>query len=187
MKSKFILTSHNYYVGVDDKNKPTITSNINKAISFNSREKAENFLKSSPKKIVEMNWSIVDLNYAYLSNQDNSNYDIESEVENIEDFVKHIYQRQYVLNSELETVNKEIVDIEHAAEFYTLNAAQGYKLYKLLHDARVRRRECKDELAKISYILDGKFNDCITERISRQINGLENRKYRPRVLAELFT
>ena len=61
----------------------------------------------------------------------------------------------------------EIEDIEHAAEFYNLDASHGYQLYKLLHDARVRRRKCKNAIAWIDFILEQR-----PERFVRTIHQL---------------
>ena len=68
-------------------------------------------------------------------------YDILEKVKEISEFTKQIEQRRLYLIEMIHNIDLEIVDIEHAAEFYVLNASQGYKLYKLLHDARNRRRE----------------------------------------------
>jgi hypothetical protein len=56
----------------------------------------------------------------------------------------------------------------------------------MLHDARIERRKCKDGLAKISYVLDGNFQDCLQDKMSKRIEGLNHREYEPRVLKELF-
>ena len=78
------------------------------------------------------------------------------------------------------------VDIEHAAEFYNLNASQGYKLYKLLHDSRIKRRELKDELEKINLSLGTSIRSANMENLERSIIGLEHRQYTPRINKELF-
>ena len=44
------------------------------------------------------------------------------------------------LDDELERIRLEIIDIEHAAEFYDLDLYKGWKVYKMLQDARKRRR-----------------------------------------------
>jgi len=72
-------------------------------------------------------------------------YDILDRVREIAEFTKQVEERRLYLMEMVHKADLEIVDIEHAAEFYNLNASQGYKLYKLLHDARNRRREYKTE------------------------------------------
>lgn len=92
-------------------------------------------------------------------------------------------RRQYLIN-ELRLADLELTDIEHAAEFYELNAAQGYKLYRLLHDVRVRRRRAKDELQ----LLDTFLNSSVTriDNVCKQAEGYSSRSYTPRVNKALF-
>lgn len=80
----------------------------------------------------------------------------------------------------------EIEDIEHAAEFYNLDASHGYQLYKLLHDARVRRRKCKNAIAWIDYILEQALDRFIENDPSPRIAGTRSRDYAPRALPALF-
>ena len=82
--------------------------------------------------------------------------------------------------------NLEIEDLEHAAEFYNLDASHGYQLYKLLHDARVRRRKCKNAIAWIDYILEQAPDRFIENDPSPRIAGTRSRDYAPRALPALF-
>ena len=111
---------------------------------------------------------------------------IDEKISDISDFIRILEMKRDYLNSMLSVVDQEIVDIEHAAEFYTLNASKGYKLYKMLHDCRVRRREYKNELQKITYILNVYPSHQKLIDLDKQIAGIEERKYKPRVLKELF-
>ena len=77
-------------------------------------------------------------------------------------------------------------DIEHAAEFYNLDASHGYQLYKMLHDARVRRRKCKNAIAWIDYILEQAPDRFIENDPSPRIVGTRSRDYAPRALPALF-
>ena len=86
----------------------------------------------------------------------------------------------------IHTIELDIVDIEHAAEFYTLNASQGYKLYKMLHDTRIKRRDYKDELQKIESTLGTSIRSANMNNLEKSILGLEHRQYTPRVNKELF-
>lgn len=113
-------------------------------------------------------------------------YDILDKVKEISTFTKQIEERRLYLMEMIHKTELEIVDIEHAAEFYNLNASQGYKLYKLLHDARNRRREYKDELEKINLSLGTSIRSTNMENLERSILGLGNRQYTPRINKELF-
>lgn len=61
-----------------------------------------------------------------------------------------------------------------------------HKLYKLLHDARNRRREYKDELEEINLSLGTSIRSANMENLERSILGLDNRQYAPRINKELF-
>lgn len=113
-------------------------------------------------------------------------YDILDKIKEISIFTKQLEERKLYLIEQIKIVDLEIVDIEHAAEFYNLNASQGYKLYKLLHESRIRRREFKDELQKIGYILGTSMRSSEIQNLENSIAGLDNRQYTPRVLKELF-
>ncbi len=113
-------------------------------------------------------------------------YDILDKVKEISVFTKEIEERRLYLIEMVHNIDLEIVDIEHAAEFYTLNASQGYKLYKMLHDARIKRRLYKDELKKIDLSLGTSIRSANMENLEKSIVGMDHRKYEPRVNKELF-
>lgn len=71
-------------------------------------------------------------------------------------------------------------------EFYNLNAAKGYKIYKMMQERLIRRRQNKNETLKINYILTGGINGLTSKNIRKHIESMENRYYQPRVLKELF-
>ena len=70
--------------------------------------------------------------------------------------------------------------------FYNLDASHGYQLYKLLHDARVRRRKCKNAIAWIDFILEQRPERFVENDPSARIVGTRSRDYAPRALPELF-
>lgn len=113
-------------------------------------------------------------------------YDILEKVKEISEFTKNIEERRLYLMEKIHEADLDIVDIEHAAEFYSLNASQGYKLYKMLHDIRRKRREYKDELEKINLSLGTSIRSKNMENLERSIIGLNNRKYEPRINRALF-
>lgn len=97
--------------------------------------------------------------------------------------------RQAVLLNSQHQIELEIQDIEHAAEFYNLNAFGGYQNYKLMHDARKRRREVKDEIQKTQWILeclDINKNAAGQAELEEKFATLVSRNYVPRALPELF-
>lgn len=90
------------------------------------------------------------------------------------------------LRRELSNVDLEICDIEHYIEFFALDAAKGYKAYRMLKERLKRRRHIKDEIAKVNCFLAGSSGDFSSGKIDRQIKGFDNCRYTPRVLNELF-
>ena len=70
------------------------------------------------------------------------------------EFIQTIHSQRDVLVNAQKKAELEVEDIEHAAEFYNLDASHGYQLYKMLHDARVRRRKYNNAITRIDYILE---------------------------------
>lgn len=176
-------TKEGYFI-VGDVNKATKWSRIESAdnvcrcLNRSSKYKEYMFevkLASSSNKITTLPDEEVELQY-----------DILDKVKEISDFTQRLEKRSLYLNSMLSKIDLEIVDIEHAAEFYELNAAQGYKIYKLLHDARVKRRAVKNELEEIKLSLGTSLTSVNLSNLEKSIIGLSNRKYTPRINKELF-
>lgn len=71
-------------------------------------------------------------------------------------------------------------------EFYNLDAAKGYKIYKMMQERLIRRRKNKDEAMKIEYILTGGIKGITSKQTRKRFEALESRQYRPRALKELF-
>lgn len=94
--------------------------------------------------------------------------------------------RKDKLTDQLSTVDKEICDILHYIEFCNLNAAQGYKAYKMLKERRIKRRSIKNELQVLDIILGKKISETATDEIEKAISGMDKRRYEPRVMKELF-
>ena len=132
----------------------------------------------------------------FISNPDLENADLRLELLNAEFYLQHlkdfrkfiqtIHSQRDVLVSTLKKAELEVEDIEHAAEFYNLDASHGYQLYKMLHDARVRRRKCKNAIAWIDYILEQAPERFIENDPSPRIVGTRSRDYAPRALPALF-
>lgn len=94
--------------------------------------------------------------------------------------------RKDELLSQLSKVDQELSDINHYIEFVNLNAAQGYKAYKMIKERRIKRRSIKNELQVLSIILGKKISETATDEIQKAVAGMDKRKYEPRVMNELF-
>lgn len=188
----YIICNNDNYLHRDKKNHFSIVHTMKNATTWNDAQKADNVCTINAKELVLK----YGLEVKYVSQENKVvnppakpielGYDILDKVKEILEFTKQIEERKLYLIEMIHTVDLEIVDIEHAAEFYNLNASQGYKLYKLLHDARNRRREYKDELEKINLSLGTSIRSANMENLERSILGLDNRQYTPRINKELF-
>ena len=94
--------------------------------------------------------------------------------------------RKDELVQQLSKVDQELSDVNHYIEFCNLNAAQGYKAYKMIKDRRIKRRSIKNELQVVDIILSKKISETATDEIKKAIDGMDQRTYEPRVLNELF-
>ena len=99
---------------------------------------------------------------------------------------KDAKKRKEELCKQLSDVDKELSDINHYIEFCNLNAAQGYKAYKMIKERRIKRRTIKNELVVVETILEKRLSDSIAEEIEKVIHNLNVRTYTPRILNELF-
>ena len=111
---------------------------------------------------------------------------IEEKIFEIQNFFRSICRQKEVAEQKITEAEKEIFDIEHAAEFYLMNASQGYNLYKMLHEARIKRRKYKDQLQNIEYIISGGMDGLIIGSTHKRICGMDERQYKPRILDSLF-
>lgn len=94
--------------------------------------------------------------------------------------------RKNELTSQLTIVDKKLSDVLHYCEFTTLNACQGFKLYKMIRDLRQERRMIKNELEVVNFILGKKITDSVSEEAQKLIHNIQTKRYEPRILTELF-
>ena len=83
----------------------------------------------------------------------------------------------------------ETQDVLHKIEFTNENVVSGFKRYKQLQDVRQRRRKAKDSLEFATLILSSGLltsMKTLREEIDKMKSEMESRKYKPRVLTELF-
>ena len=95
-----------------------------------------------------------------------------------------LYAKVY---SDLTAASDEIADIEHAIEFKTVNAAQGYQLMAELKKARRKRREAKDAKFLIEIAMSHRNNNVWGHsRLESAIEQLDTRQFTPKVRNDLF-
>ena len=115
------------------------------------------------------------------------------------DWLEYIRQFLYIsssaktyhdeLNEQLSEVDQKICDILHYIELYELSETENLEVMEQLKQFREERREIKNCSIKVdtfTRLLGTSGNIAKSKEAIRAIEGLENRKYAPRKLAELF-
>lgn len=97
--------------------------------------------------------------------------------------LKEMYSKVY---GDLTAAGDEIDDLEHAIEFKTVNAAQGYQLMAELKKARRKRREAKDAKLLLEIVMDEEGKGWVDGRLETAIEQLGNRKFTPKIRNDLF-
>lgn len=191
MELLFIITNGSGYIYYDKNQKMSTTNKRELAKRF-TKEKAENFMKNLAGTMKNLGYRIEpddETNQVIeqvISDTDESIAEILAQVRNFESYMQDIGKRRDTLTYELSKVDAEIEDILHAAEFYNLNACEGYKLYKMLRDARIKRRKLKDYIEVVGYVERATGKDFANNVGSKSILGKESREYKPRVLNKMF-
>lgn len=86
---------------------------------------------------------------------------------------------------DLDIIQKQLVDLDHVTEFYSMNASDGYRLNKTRKDFLQRRRIIKNELAVLDMISNYLGDGATPAKINRFVNavmGLDHRIYTTRVM-----
>ena len=138
-----------------------------------------------PELVKQITQEKVNENTETPSNSENIQYWIDK-ISDLNGLASEALHRKDNLLSQLSKIDQELSDIDHYIEFVNLNAAQGYKAYKMIKDRRIIRRSIKNELDVLNIILGKKISETATDEIHKAITGMDNRKYEPRVLNELF-
>ena len=138
-----------------------------------------------PELVKQITQEKVNENTETPSNSENIQYWIDK-VSDLNGLASEALHRKDDLLSQLSKIDQELSDIDHYIEFVNLNAAQGYKAYRMIKDRRIIRRSIKNELDVLNIILGKKISETATDEIQKAISGMDKRTYEPRVLNELF-
>ena len=202
-KMYYIMDTYGSYYMVNSSSKISATTNPNLATKFTlakANNVIQNMIKPNQryqyvlKEAEEVGHEVVEYVDAYSGDYmetrlDDMNLDWNSYIEEVIDITSQLRQYRSNLSYMLSQVNKEICDIMHYVEFFNLDAARGYKVYKMLKERRIRRRHIKDEFEKVSAVIQAMGDEPFMQRMNtclRQMEGLDHRQYEPRVLVELF-
>ena len=138
-----------------------------------------------PELVKQITQEKVNENTETPSNSENIQYWIDK-ISDLNGLASEALHRKDDLLSQLSKIDQELSDIDHYIEFVNLNAAQGYKAYRMIKDRRIIRRSIKNELDVLNIILGKKISETATDEIQKAISGMDKRTYEPRVLNELF-
>lgn len=97
--------------------------------------------------------------------------------------LKEMYSKVY---GDLTAASDGIDDLEHAIEFKTVNAAQGYQLMAELKRARRRRREAKDAKLLLEIVMNTETREWGDGKLETAIEQLGTRQFTPKVRNDLF-
>ena len=169
------------------------TSELAEAFQFNDKTKAENALANLPKQMRNLGYFVqqidapvksVEINW--FNNSNLVNYDSAlAQISSFCDLHDQLVARATWIEYKLQEVENKIQDVLHAIEFNSYNARDGYKIYKLLHDLRLERREYKDEQI-IADVMKSGFANSNWELVRNRVDDLKDRQYHVRNLEELF-
>lgn len=165
----------------------------NEAKIFATKKAADNFFKSSiSKPLRNLNFKVEETELEPPGSNINAQYfdvdvnALQTDINNLSAKLNVLKgNKAWLLDMESE-VDKEICDIMHFIEFNNFSASDGYKLCKALKDLRLRRRKIKNELELINIINTQSLNNVASGQTNKAIDSLDNKKYAPRVLQELF-
>lgn len=181
-----IAGKNNVYINSD--NGINIVNNIENSTKWNSKEKAENVLVNCCMSTMIKKHDLHVEEFCIDSYLIRNGYipKLINEVKNLQSITSKLNNRKSYLLEELSKADKKISDILHAAEFYDLNACQGYKLYKMLHEVRKERREIKNELDEINLFQNSSISQKSLDKLEINIFNMQKKRYYPRILNELF-
>lgn len=128
---------------------------------------------------------------ATITEEQASNY-----LETLPGLVNNLYETGRVMrvllcyySNQVRSADLALEDLLHKIEFTNVGVVDGYKLYKAVQSMRLRRRQYKDICTMLNLInqsgVISSLNN-LKDSFARFENGLENRKYTPHILDELF-
>lgn len=124
-----------------------------------------------------------------VSSYDLSEIDWEEYLTHFIYIVKGMKNYEDSLSKQESDIDQKICDVLHYIELCETDSEEARELVELLRVCREKRRDIKDEMARITYFRQNfAVNNNVTKATQalKSIQGLKTRKYRPRKYAELF-
>lgn len=189
----YVLYNQKYYLMQNAIKQLIPTDNLDEALKFNDRVKAENALSNLPKSTRNLGYQVKQIDvpskpvdFDQFTNVDLVDYDSAlAQIGSFCDLHDQLVARAAWVEYKLQEVENKIQDVLHAIEFNSYNARDGYKMYKLLHDLRLERRKYKDEQI-IADVMKSGFAGSNWELVRTRVDDLKDRQYHVREMEELF-
>ncbi len=190
------------YLAFDKANKMFITNKKERAEWFADSGKAWRILNNQMPKKKRAEWGVItydseevkpqSIEKRYKADLDTSALSAEEVVDwqsinkNLTNIMSSLLSYKERLSLKLSQVEAELCDCEHYCEFFKCNAADGYKMYSMIRERRIKRRFYKDELRKINSVLSFSHQEIANGEISKAFQEIESQSYEPRVLKDMF-
>lgn len=202
----WVITNDKFFVRSDKRGCATPVVDKRRAKVFEDRFNADEFLRSLPKSMKNLGYYVAPTDELPASpaivvepvqkmepamvlsrklDLTEPEFYLDA-ISNFREFVQTIQKARPKLEEQQIHAEMEIEDLLHASEFYDLAKDQGFEIYQRLREARIRRRNCKNAVAWIDFVLDANPAEFLRHDPSPRINGSQHRQYRPRALPELF-
>ena len=189
----YVLYNTKYYLMQNAIKQLIPTDNLDEALKFNDRIKAENAIANLPKQTRNLGYQVkqIDTPSKPVDFDRNANFDLVdfdsalAQIGSFCDLHDQLVARVTWVEYKLQEVENKIQDVLHAIEFNSYNARDGYKIYKLLHDLRLERRKYKDEQI-IANVMKSGFASSNWELARTRVDDLKDRQYHVREMEELF-
>ena len=189
----YVLYNTKYYLMQNAIKQLIPTDNLDEALKFNDRIKADNALANLPKQTRNLGYFVQQIDapskpvdFDQFTNVDLVNYDSTlAQIGSFCDLHDQLVARATWVEYKLQEVENKIQDVLHAIEFNSYNARDGYKIYKLLHDLRLERRKYKDEQI-IADVMKSGIAGSNWELARTRVDDLKDRQYHVREMEGLF-
>ena len=188
-----------------DKKHPQITKYIKQARIFENHNKGSLFISNLPKTMrINKSWILQEViinnsNFELKNNMKPRHYDIptvtdtiKKEVDYYEDIkklnlkIEHLKVSLTELENQQKIIDLKINDYQHYIEFNKLSASLGYCAYSEFRNLLIERRNIKNEIARINVFLKSFNNDIDFCSMENKLQQIDNQRYSPRILFDLF-
>lgn len=153
---------------------------------FNSETQPENLSTENPGlNIFEKIYNGVNSNKITNNTPGILNTELYSNACKIIDYIENLSWKYEDLKRELKNTDIETQDFLHIIEFCNLNKEKELELYKQLKELRIRRRNCKDQIALIEQLIQLIPNDKKLAELKKTFTYMSTRNYSLRIRKDL--